>query len=135
MACVVGAGKRIRLGIRAVGAQWGNASRAAHRVADCPLVPCVVMAADRAAPPTDASRKSPQPRAHQGQAGKGRGRVGRPCWNCAMTPLFQSRVEEAVFWIAIVVGFVLPFLYFIRWSRKNAAFTKTRPGKDVAGVT
>ena len=52
-----------------------------------------------------------------------------------MTPLFQSRVEEAFFWIAIVIGFVLPFLYFVRWTRKNAASTKTRPGKDVSGLT
>ncbi len=52
-----------------------------------------------------------------------------------MTPLFQSRGEEAFFWIAIAVGFVLPFLYFVRWTRKNAAFTKTRPGKDVSGLT
>src|SRR5881396_1049413 len=48
-----------------------------HLVADGPLLPCVVLAPYRAAPPTDASRKSPEPRAYQGQAGKGRGRVGR----------------------------------------------------------
>ncbi len=52
-----------------------------------------------------------------------------------MTPLFQSRGEEAFFWIAIAVGFVLPFLYFVRWTRKNATSTKTRPGRDVSGLT
>ncbi len=48
-----------------------------------------------------------------------------------MTPLFESRLEEPLFWVGIVVGFVLPFLYFVRWTRKNATSTKSRPGNDV----
>jgi protein-S-isoprenylcysteine O-methyltransferase Ste14 len=52
-----------------------------------------------------------------------------------MTPLFPSRFEEVLFWVAVFVGFVVPFLYFVRWSRRNAASTKMRPGKDVSALT
>lgn len=52
-----------------------------------------------------------------------------------MTPLFPSRFEAVLFWVAVFVGFVVPFIYFARWSRRNAASTKTRPGKDVSTLT
>src|SRR5215831_686651 len=44
--------------------------------------------------------------------------------NIAMTPPFSSRWEEVLFWVAVIVGFVVPFIYFVRWSLKNAASTK-----------
>jgi protein-S-isoprenylcysteine O-methyltransferase Ste14 len=53
----------------------------------------------------------------------------------AVSPLFDSRVEEVLFWVAIVVGFVVPFLYFVRWTRQNAASIKARPGRDVSALT
>src|SRR5215470_15792408 len=52
-----------------------------------------------------------------------------------MTPLFHSRFEEILFWVAVLVGFLVPLLYFVRWSRRNAASTKTRPSKDVKTIT
>jgi protein-S-isoprenylcysteine O-methyltransferase Ste14 len=53
----------------------------------------------------------------------------------AMMPLFPSRQEEVLFWVAVIFGFVVPFIYFVRWSRRNAASTKTRPVKDVSTLT
>jgi protein-S-isoprenylcysteine O-methyltransferase Ste14 len=50
-------------------------------------------------------------------------------------PLFSSRLEEVLFWLAVVVGFVVPFIYFVRWSLRNAASTKTKPVKDVSSLT
>ena len=55
--------------------------------------------------------------------------------NIAMTPPFSSRWEEVLFWVAVIVGFVVPFIYFVRWSLKNAASTKTKPRKDVSTLT
>jgi len=55
--------------------------------------------------------------------------------NVAMAPLFPSRWEEVLFWVAVIFGFVLPFIYFVRWSLKNAASTKAKPGKDVSSLT
>lgn len=55
--------------------------------------------------------------------------------NVAMTPPFSSRWEEVLFWVAVIVGFVVPFIYFVRWSLKNAASTKTKPRKDVSTLT
>src|SRR6266487_5505057 len=55
--------------------------------------------------------------------------------NVAMTPLFPSRWEEVLFWVAVIFGFVLPFIYFVRWSLKNAASTKAKPRKDVSSLT
>jgi len=52
-----------------------------------------------------------------------------------MTPPFSSRWEEVLFWVAVIVGFVVPFIYFVRWSLKNAASTKTKPRKDVSTLT
>ena len=49
--------------------------------------------------------------------------------------LFQSRAEEVSFWVAIVVGFVVPFLYFVRWTLRNAPSVKSRPHKDVSTLT
>jgi protein-S-isoprenylcysteine O-methyltransferase Ste14 len=55
--------------------------------------------------------------------------------NEAMTPLFPSRWEEVLFWVAVIFGFVVPFIYFVRWSLKNAASTKAKPRKDVSSLT
>src|SRR5215467_2604236 len=55
--------------------------------------------------------------------------------NVAMTPPFSSRWEEVLFWVVVIVGFVVPFIYFVRWSLKNAASTKTKPRKDVSTLT
>src|SRR5262249_18719420 len=55
--------------------------------------------------------------------------------NIAMTPPFSWRWEEVLFWVAVIVGFVVPFIYFVRWSLKNAASTKTKPRKDVSTLT
>ena len=52
-----------------------------------------------------------------------------------MPSLFASRLEEVLFWIAVVVGFVVPFIYFVRWSLRNAASTRTKPLKDVSSLT
>jgi protein-S-isoprenylcysteine O-methyltransferase Ste14 len=52
-----------------------------------------------------------------------------------MPPLFASRLEEVLFWLAVVVGFVVPFIYFVRWSLRNAASTRTKPLKDVSSLT
>ncbi len=55
--------------------------------------------------------------------------------NVAMTPLFPSRWEEVLFWVAVSLGFVVPFIYFVRWSLKNSASTKAKPRKDVSSLT
>ncbi len=55
--------------------------------------------------------------------------------NVSMTPLFPSRWEEVLFWVAVIFGFVVPFTYFVRWSLKNAASTKAKPRKDVSSLT
>jgi protein-S-isoprenylcysteine O-methyltransferase Ste14 len=55
--------------------------------------------------------------------------------NVAITPLFSSRLEEVLFWVAVFFGFVVPFIYFVRWSLKNGASTKARPRKDVSTLT
>lgn len=53
----------------------------------------------------------------------------------AVSPLFHSRVEELFFWVAIVVGFVVPFLYFVRLTRQNSLSVRSKPGKDVSALT
>jgi protein-S-isoprenylcysteine O-methyltransferase Ste14 len=55
--------------------------------------------------------------------------------NVTSTPLFSSRLEELLFWVAIIVGFVVPFIYFARWSLKNSASTKARPRRDLSTLT
>ena len=52
-----------------------------------------------------------------------------------MSPLFPSRFEEVLFWVAFIFGVTLPFIYFARWSRRNAASAKTRPGNDLSTLT
>lgn len=52
-----------------------------------------------------------------------------------MPPLFPSRFEEVVFWLAFIVGLTVPLIYFSRRTRKNAASTKAKPGKDVSTLT
>lgn len=53
----------------------------------------------------------------------------------ATSPLFTSRAEEVLFWVSIFVGFVIPFLDFIRRTRRNAASMKNKPGKDVSTLS
>lgn len=53
----------------------------------------------------------------------------------AISPLFTSRAEEVLFWVSIFVGFVIPFLYFVRWTNQNAASMKNKPGRDVSTLT
>lgn len=53
----------------------------------------------------------------------------------AISPLFTSRAEEVLSWVSIVVGFVIPFLYFVRWTNQNAASMKNRPGRDAPTLT
>ena len=52
-----------------------------------------------------------------------------------MPALFSSRFEEVVFWVAFIVGITVPLISFSRWSRKNAASTKAKPGTDVSTLT
>jgi protein-S-isoprenylcysteine O-methyltransferase Ste14 len=52
-----------------------------------------------------------------------------------MTPLFSSRAQEVLFWVAVVVGFVVPFLYFVRWTRRSAGSMKARPSRDLSFLT
>jgi protein-S-isoprenylcysteine O-methyltransferase Ste14 len=52
-----------------------------------------------------------------------------------VSPLFESAVEEVLFWTAIIVGFAVPFLYFVRWTRKNATSVRARPDRDVSVLT
>ena len=52
-----------------------------------------------------------------------------------MPRLFPSRFEEVVFWVVFIVGIGVPLIYFSRWTRKNAASTKAKPGKDVSTLT
>src|SRR5262249_39136957 len=51
------------------------------------------------------------------------------------TPLFLSPVEAMLFWAAFAAGLTVPLICFLRWSRRNAASTKSRPGKDVSTLT
>ncbi len=53
--------------------------------------------------------------------------------NAPMTPLFPSRWEEVLFWVAVIFGFVVPFTYFVRWTLKNAATTKVKPRRELGG--
>src|SRR5215471_4857764 len=53
----------------------------------------------------------------------------------AISPLFTSRAEEVLFWVSIFVGFVIPFLYFVRWTNQNAASMKNKPARDVSTLT
>jgi protein-S-isoprenylcysteine O-methyltransferase Ste14 len=52
-----------------------------------------------------------------------------------MPPLFSSRFEEVLFWVAFVAGVTVPVIVFGRWTRSNVASVKTRPGKDVSTWT
>jgi protein-S-isoprenylcysteine O-methyltransferase Ste14 len=40
-----------------------------------------------------------------------------------------------LFWIAVIFGFVVPFIYFARWSLKSRASTKARPRRDRSTLT
>jgi protein-S-isoprenylcysteine O-methyltransferase len=46
-----------------------------------------------------------------------------------------SRGEEVLFWTAFIVGFVVPFLYFVRWTQRNAHSIRSKPGKDYSALT
>ncbi len=52
-----------------------------------------------------------------------------------MAPLFPSRFEEVLFWVAFILGAAGPFIFFARWSRRNATSAKARPGKDLSTLT
>jgi protein-S-isoprenylcysteine O-methyltransferase Ste14 len=52
-----------------------------------------------------------------------------------MSPLFTSRFEEVLFWGTFIVGFLVPFVFFAQWSRRNAASTKSKPVKDLSTLT
>jgi protein-S-isoprenylcysteine O-methyltransferase len=52
-----------------------------------------------------------------------------------VSPLFDSRFEEVLFLAAIVVGFVVPFIYFVRWTRQNGPSIKTKPSRDISFLT
>src|SRR5215472_18816552 len=88
-----------------------------------------VLASRLAPPATNTSRESPQPRAHQGQPGRRRACIH--AWSgtlemtaSAVSPLFDMRVEEVLFWVAIVVGFVVPFPR--SWSCVSPSGTRAR---------
>jgi protein-S-isoprenylcysteine O-methyltransferase Ste14 len=49
--------------------------------------------------------------------------------------LFSSHFEEVLFWLAFVSGVTVPVIVFGRWTRRNAASVKTKPGKDVSTLT
>lgn len=53
----------------------------------------------------------------------------------ATSPLFHSPAEEILFWVAIVVGIVVPLLYFVRWTRQNSSSVRSKPGGDVSALT
>src|SRR5260370_41441939 len=52
-----------------------------------------------------------------------------------MAPLFPSRFEGVLFWVAFILGAAGPFFFFARWSRRNATSAKARPGKDLSTLT
>ena len=52
-----------------------------------------------------------------------------------MTQMFPSLFDAVLFWVAALVGFVIPFVYFVRWSHRNAASTSARPGGDLSTLT
>jgi protein-S-isoprenylcysteine O-methyltransferase Ste14 len=52
-----------------------------------------------------------------------------------MMQMFPSLFDEVLFWVAVLVGFVIPFVYFVRWSHRNAASTRAKPGGDVSTLT
>jgi protein-S-isoprenylcysteine O-methyltransferase Ste14 len=52
-----------------------------------------------------------------------------------MTPLFLSPVEAMLFWAALAAGLTAPLICFLRWSRRNAASTQSRPGNDLSTLT
>jgi protein-S-isoprenylcysteine O-methyltransferase Ste14 len=51
------------------------------------------------------------------------------------SPLFSSRFEEILFWVAVIFSFALPGIYFGRWSRRNAASVKRKPVNDLSNLT
>src|SRR5260370_3763339 len=52
-----------------------------------------------------------------------------------MALLSRSRFEEVLFWVAFILGAAGPFIFFARWSRRNATSAKARPGKDLSTLT
>jgi protein-S-isoprenylcysteine O-methyltransferase Ste14 len=52
-----------------------------------------------------------------------------------MSPLFPSRFEEVFFWVAFVVGLVVPLIFFGGWSRRNAGSIRAKPSKDLSTLT
>lgn len=52
-----------------------------------------------------------------------------------MTPLFESPLEEVLFWVVFIASFGVPLLVFGRWSLKNAATKKSAPRRDISTFT
>jgi len=52
-----------------------------------------------------------------------------------VTPLFESRLEEVLFWVAFLGSIGVPLLLFGRWSLKNAATKKSAPRRDISMYT
>jgi protein-S-isoprenylcysteine O-methyltransferase len=52
-----------------------------------------------------------------------------------VTPLFESRLEEVLFWVVFIGAFGVPMLVFGRWSRQNAASTRSAPHRDLSSLT
>lgn len=52
-----------------------------------------------------------------------------------MTPLFESRLEEMLFWVVFIGSFAVPLLVFGRWSLKNAPTKKSTPRRDFSTFT
>jgi len=52
-----------------------------------------------------------------------------------MSPLFTSSFEAILFWVVVVGGFIVPLLFFARWSTRNAASTRAKPRRDASTFT
>jgi protein-S-isoprenylcysteine O-methyltransferase len=50
-------------------------------------------------------------------------------------PLFESGLEELLFWVVFIGTFLVPLVVFGRWSRQNAASTRSAPRRDVSTFT
>src|SRR6266508_5730669 len=58
-----------------------------------------------------------------------------PSAHGVVPPLFESRLEEVLFWVVFIGSFGVPLLVFGRWSRKNAASMRSAPRRDVSTLT
>lgn len=51
-----------------------------------------------------------------------------------MSALFASLFDEVLFWVVLIVGFVVPLVWFGRWHRRSDGSVK-KTGKDLSAVT